>query len=133
MKRTLLLAAAAASLGVSLSAADSNPKDDITSAAKELADKANYSWHTTVKVPEDSRFRPGPTDGKTEKEGFTCLTLRFGDNTTQAVLKGEKAAATTADSDWQSLSELDGAEGPTRFLGMMLRNFKSPAAQVTQL
>ncbi len=133
MKRALLFAAATVSLGVSLIAADSDPKDDITNAAKQLADKGNYSWHTTVKVPEASPFRPGPTDGKAEKEGFTCLTLRFGDNTTQAVLKGDKAAATTADGDWQSLSELDGAEGPTRFLGMMLRNFKAPAAQATQL
>jgi hypothetical protein len=132
MKKTLLATAILASLALSLSAADSTPKDDITAAAKKLADTPNYSWKNTVVVPEDAPFRPGPTDGKLEKGGFTHLTIHWNDNPIQAVLKGDKFAAMTQDG-WQSSSELANAEGPGRFMGMMLRNFKAPAAQAIQL
>jgi hypothetical protein len=113
----------------SLVAADSSPKDDVTNAAKKLAEKPNYSWHTTVVVPEDAPFHPGPTEGKTEKGGFTRVKLSFGDNTTEFVLKGDKSAVTNPDGVWQALSELDSSEGPGRFLGGMIRNFKAPATQ----
>jgi hypothetical protein len=133
MNKTVLFGSAAILLTSSLIAADSSPKDDITGAAKKLAGAANYSWHSTVTVPEDAPFRPGPTDGKTEKDGFTQISLSFGDNTTKAVFKGDKFTATNQDGEWQSQSDLDNAEGPARFMGMMLRNFKAPAAQADQL
>ena len=132
MKRIVLCSAMALVLG-SLLAADSSPKDDVTTAAKKLADKANYSWTTTVVVPEGSRFRPGPTEGKTEKDGYTCLSLSFGDNKTQAVLKGDKAAYTGPEGEWQSAADQDNSQGPGRFLGRMVRNFKTPAAQAGDL
>ena len=120
-------------LTISLIAADSNPKDDVKSAAKKLGEKANYSWKTTVVVPESAQFRPGPTEGKTEKDGFTHVTMSFGDNTTQAVLKGDKAAVTNREGEWQSLADLDNAEGPGRFLGFFVRNIKTPAVQAADL
>jgi hypothetical protein len=132
MKRTILFSAMALLSG-SLLAADSNPKDDITTAAKKLAEKANYSWTTTVVVPEGSRFRPGPTEGKTEKDGYTCLSLSFGDNKTQAVLKGDKAAFTDREGEWQSAADQDNSQGPGRFLGRMVRSFKTPAVQASDL
>jgi len=131
--KTSIVFTAAALLSFSLGAADSSPKDDITNAAKKLADTPNYSWRTTVVVPDDSRFHPGPTEGKTEKDGFTSLNLSFGDNETKAVLKDNKGAATNPDGEWQSISEMANDEGPRRFMAMMLRNFKPPAAQVAQL
>ena len=111
----------------------SSPKDDVAGAAKSLAAKPNYSWHTTVAVPEDAPFHPGPTDGKTEKDGYTYVKLSFGDNTTEFVIKGDKAAVTNPDGAWQALSEMDSSEGPGRFVGMMIRNFKLPAAQATDI
>jgi len=63
----------------------------------------------------------------------THLTMSFGDNTTKAVLKGDQAAVTNPDGGWQSLADLDTAEGPGRFLGRMIRNFKVPAAQAAEL
>jgi hypothetical protein len=108
------------------------PKDEVAAAAKSLGDKPNYSWTTTVTVPEGSRFRPGPVEGKTEKDGFTYLTMTFGDNKTEVVTKGEKAAVTNREGEWQSVNEL-GDEGPGRFLGAMVRNFKVPAAQAAEL
>jgi hypothetical protein len=113
--------------------ADTSLKEDVTAAAKKLGEKPSYSWKTTVTVPEGAQFRPGPTEGKTEKAGATHLTMSFGDNTTQVVMQGEKTAVTTPDGGWQSLAELDNAEGPARFWGMMIRNVKAPAAQAADL
>ena len=132
MKKSMLFSPMAL-MTISLIAADSNPKDDVTSAAKKLGEKANYSWKTTVVVPESAQFRPGPTEGKTEKDGFTHVTMSFGDNTTQAVLKGDKAAVTNREGEWQSLADLDNAEGPGRFLGFFVRNIKTPAVQAADL
>ncbi len=133
MKLTCLMVAATLTASVSLLAADATPKDDVLAAAKKLGDAANYSWHATVEVPESSPFKPGPTDGKTEKGSFTELTLRFGDNTTHALTKGDKFAATNPDGDWQSAADMENAEGPARFMGGMLRNYKTPAAQAEEL
>jgi hypothetical protein len=133
MKTTAFLSSAAVLVATTLVAADSNPKDEVNNAAKKLADAANYSWRTTVAVPEDAQFKPGPTEGKTEKGGATLVTMTFGDNETKAVLKGDKAVASGPDGEWRSQEELANAEGPGRFLGMMLRNFKAPAAQAEQL
>jgi hypothetical protein len=59
--------------------------------------------------------------------------MSFGDNVTEAVLKGEKAAVTDRDGNWQLASELENAEGPERFRGRMVRNLKTPAAQIPDL
>jgi hypothetical protein len=132
MKTTALFSAITLLAG-SLIAADSSSKDDVIAASKKLGGQANYSWKTTVVVPESAQFKPGPTEGQTEKDGFTHLTLSFGDNTTKAVLKGDKAAVTNPEGGWQSLADLDNAEGPGRFLGRMIRNFKVPAVQAAEL
>src|SRR5258708_29198626 len=118
MTKIAVAGAAAVFLTAPLFAADSNPKDEIGAAAKKLAAKDNYSWRTTVVVPEDAPFKPGPTDGKAEKDGYTTISMSFGDNEIKAVLKGDKGAAASPDGGWQTLSELDNAEGPTRFLGI---------------
>jgi len=133
MKTILLAATAFVGLGITLNAAESSPKDDVLAAAKKLGGKDNYSWKTTVAVPESAPFKPGPTEGKTEKDGFTSLTLSFAENDVQAVLKGDKGAAKTSDSGWQTLAEMANEEGPMRFTAMRLQTFKAPAAQVEQL
>jgi hypothetical protein len=131
MKRNTLLGAITLLAG-SLIAADSSPKDDVTAAAKKLGDQSNYSWKQTMENAGGQGFR-GSTEGKIEKDGFTSLAMTFGDNTTLAVLKGEKGAIKTEDG-WQSLEEAAGnQQGPGRFLGRMLRTFKAPAAQADDL
>jgi hypothetical protein len=129
MKRNMLFSALTLLAG-SLLAAD--PKDEVTSAAKKLGDKDNYSWKKTVVVPEGSRFRPGPTEGKAQKEGFTYVTMKFNEATTQVLLKGEKAAVTNPEGEWQSLSEID-TEGPGRFVQGMVRNLKTPPVEASEL
>ena len=123
MKKNIVFGLASL-MAASLIAADSTPKDEVTSAARALGDKPGYSWTTTVAVPPDSRFRPGPTEGKTEKDGFTSVSMSFGDNTTEFVLQGSKSAVHTEDGGWQALSELDD-QGPGRFLGVHGAQFQS--------
>jgi hypothetical protein len=129
MLKTILLGAFVAATATSLFAAEA--KEELTKAAKALGEKPNYSWKTTVAVPEGTQFRPGPTEGKADKEGTTYLTMTFGDNMTEAVIKGDKATYTNQDGDWQ-LAE-DGGEGRGRFMGAMLRNYKAPAAQALDI
>lgn len=138
-----LISSAVALAACSLIAADSNPKDDVKAAAKKLAEKANYSWKTTVDAGGGGgggggRFRPGPTDGKTEKDGATYLTMTRGENTTVAVIKGTKGAIKTQDG-WQSLSEAAADDGggqgfsPARFVARMVQNYKTPAVEAEDL
>src|SRR3954466_13824756 len=128
MKTTLFLSATVLLAG-SLLAADS--KNDVAPAAKKLGEKANYSWRTTVVVPEGSRFRPGPTEGKTEKDGYTWLSMSFGDNSTEAIIKGEKGAA-KLEGEWRSLAEMadDGGQpGPGTFMARMLKSYRTPGVE----
>jgi len=119
-------------LTTSLLAAETTPKEEVIAAAKKLGDKANYAWKTTVVVPESAQFKPGPSEGKTEKNGITYFTTSFGDNTTQFYLKGDKGVA-NVDGAWQTREELEGDEGPGRFMSFILRNFKAPAPQAEEL
>jgi hypothetical protein len=131
MKTHLLLTLAALSTFSAL-AADS-AKDDVLNAAKQLGEQPNYSWQMTVVVPEGSQFRPGPTEGKTEKGGITYVKSTFGDNTFQTVVKGDKGAVTNQDGNWQSLSEVENEQGFGRFRAIMARNLKTPAVQAADL
>jgi hypothetical protein len=133
MKKTIVFAVVTSLLSFGLTAADSGPKDQLAKAAAKLGEAPSYSWHTTVKVPEDSQFKPGPTEGKTEKGGFTHVKMSFNNNESEMVLKGDKAALTSRDGGWELASELENAEGPGRFRAMMARNFRAPAAQVTEI
>ena len=129
MKPTFLIATSVFVAACAL-AADANPKEDISAAAKKLNDQHNYSWKSTV---EFGNFT-GSTDGKVNKDGVVALTMTFGDSTTVAFVKGDKAAIKTADQDWQSLEELAAAAGsepgPRQFLVRRLRNFKTPAEDI---
>lgn len=131
MNKSILIGAVTVMAG-SLLAADS---DAVKEAVKKLAAEKNYSWKTTVAVPEGAgRFRPGPTEGKTDKDGYTWLSMTRGDNTSLAVLKGDKGAAKMQEG-WESLTDLaaDDQPGPRMFMARMMRSFKVPAAEAGDL
>lgn len=136
MKKNLLLSLTGL-VASSLLAADAGPKDDVTSAAAALGNQKNYSWKTTVEVGGNSRFRPGPTVGKTEKDGYTTLSMSFNDNTSEAVIKGTNAAIKTPDGGWQSAAEAlqdnGGGFNPAMFIARMVQNYKTPAAEAASL
>lgn len=127
-------------LAGSLIAADSTPKDDVLAAAKALGNQASYSWKSTVANAGGGGGGggrgAGPSEGKTQKDGYTWLSMTRGGNTTEAVLKGDKSAAKTQDTGWQSAADLAKADAggggfnPNTFLVMTLQSFKTPAAQV---
>jgi hypothetical protein len=136
MKKNLLFGTMALLAG-SLMAADSSPKDDVKKAAAALGSQTNYTWQATVEVPADSPFKPGPTDGKTEKGGYTTLSFSFGDNSTEAVTKGTNGAVKT-DDGWKTLAEAlkdngDGGFNPTRFIARMVQNYRVPAVEAASL
>jgi len=129
-----LLSVTIALLAGSLIAADSSPKDEVANAARKLGGQTNYTWKTTVVVPEDAQFKPGPTDGKTEKGGFTHVKMSLFDNPMQIVLKGTNAAYTDQDGAWQSLAQAEGGgAGPGQFMGMMARNLQTPSEEAVEL
>jgi hypothetical protein len=128
-----ILSGLAALIASSLMAADSTPKELVTAAAKKLGAQTNYTWTATVVVPDDAPFKPGPTQGKAEKEGFVVLSLSIFDNQVQAVLKGKKGAATTEDGSWKTTEELEQQEGPGRFMGILLRVIKRPTDEAAEL
>jgi len=139
MKRNILLTAMMLAAG-SLLAADL--KDEVTGAAKKLADSDSYSWKQTTEGGGGGRnggggrrgggFGGGPMEGKIQKDGLIFLTITRGDNTQEVVLKGKKGAAKTEDG-WKSLEELasdDGGGGGGRgpaMMARMLQNIKAPA------
>lgn len=129
----LTLTSMMALLAGSLLAADSSPKDEVTAAAKALGEKDNYSWKATVEVPPDARFRPGPTEGKTEKDGFTYYSMSFFDNPVKIVRKGDKGVFTNQDGDWETAAEAENEEGPGRFMARFVRNLQTPAVQAAEL
>lgn len=132
MKRNIMFSLMALLAG-SLMAAESTPKEEVTSAAKKLGEKANYSWKATVAVPEGAQFRPGPMDGKTEKDGYTVVSGTYGDNAWELVRKGDKAALNTPDGGWESLAEMEKDEGAGRFRAMMVRSFRVPATEAAEI
>lgn len=136
MKRNLL-SGLMVLLVLPLLAAEANPKADVKNAAAALGNQTNYAWQATVEVPASSQFKPGPTDGKTEKGGYTMLSFSFGDNTTEAAIRGTNGAIKT-DSGWQSLAEVmkdsgDGGFNPTLFLARRVQNYKLPAVEAASL
>jgi hypothetical protein len=137
MKKNLLFGMIMLAAG-SLIAADSSPKDTVTSAAAALGGQANYSWHSTVASAGGNRRFNGPTDGKTEKDGYTWLSMVRGDSTNLAVFKGTNGAINTPDNGWQSFTEASADDGgggfnPRMFMVRMLQNFKTPDQQAATL
>ena len=117
------------------------PKDDVKAAADALGNAANYTWQTTVDMGADSPFQIGPTDGKTEKDGYTTVSMTMMDNTSTIVLKGTNAAVKSADNGWQTVAEATAGGGggggfgggPGMFAVRQAQNLKLPAVEAANL
>jgi hypothetical protein len=139
MKKRMLIGTIALLAGT-LFAADSTPKDDVAAAASKLADGGNYSWKATMDMGPNSQFTPGPTEGKTDKDGYIWISSTFNDNTAEGAKKGDKVAVKGEDG-WQSASEVSGGGGgggggggnPAAFMARRLQTLKPPAAEVQDL
>ena len=94
--KTKILVGILTTVTASLLAADS--KEEVTAAAKNLGQKENYSWKTTLDFGNFSTT----TEGKVNQEGLACLSMTAGDNTREAFLKGGKAVVKLPEEGWQS-------------------------------
>jgi hypothetical protein len=130
MKRNILVGGLVL-LASSLLAED--PKEAVTGAAKKLADTDNYSWKQTIENAGGGGFGAGTSEGKTQKGGYTLLSMTMRDNTIEAVKKGDKGAIKGQDG-WRSLAEpAEGDRGPATFMARRIQNFKAPAVQAEEL
>ena len=118
-------------LAFTVVSAHADPKDDIKTALQTLADSPSYSWTSTTQ----GGFGRGPQDGKTEKDGYTSLTMQMRDSSFDVVIKGDKAAVKT-DSGWKTAAEIlaepvdtGGPPPPEWRAAMFAQNFKTPVAQ----
>jgi len=132
MKKNILFGAMLLMAG-SLLAADSSPKDDVTAAAKKLGD-SSYSWKVTRDLGPNSRFQPGPVEGKADKD-TTWLSTSFQDNTSIGIAKGKKVVVKT-DDGWKTAEELGDGNGGfdmNAFMARRMQNLKAPSAEVVDL
>lgn len=128
----LLCAAVIIGAGFAAQAAEST-EDQLINAVKALESRGNYSWDTKVEVPEGTRFRPGPSSGKLNKDGVIQVSTARGNTTTDIVIRGEKAALTNSDGKWESLAEAEKVQGFGRFTGNMVRGITRPADEALQM
>ena len=127
--KSLVWISLTALLAVSVSAADTDAKTTVKTAAKALADKDNYSWSLTSKSETGDQGQRMSTVGKTEKSGLTQLTVTFGDREVEVALKAGKVAV-KQDSDWKTPDEMD--ERPAAMV-RRYQTYKLPAAEVETL
>jgi hypothetical protein len=116
-------------LVLSLCAASADPKTEVTDAIKKLAQQSGYSWTSTPKTEgSESARRQGPTDGKTEKDGYSLLKVEVGDVTAEIAFKGEKMVV-NYNGDWISTAEL----GENNRNVQRLKAMKRPADEAETL
>lgn len=110
-----------------LAAGGSVPSSKIASAAKQLGEKANYSWTTTSQEADGSPGRLGTIEGKTEKGGVIQLNFTPGGIPVEVFLQGQKGAA-RAFEGWQTLDEIAQTSGTAAAVVRYLRSYQPPAA-----
>jgi hypothetical protein len=81
------------------------PTDDVAAAARKLADAPNYSWTVTTEFA-NSQFPALPSEGVTEKDGYTVVTTTFNGNSRQRVRKGDQSVIQNRDGEWMTMEEL---------------------------
>jgi hypothetical protein len=134
-KRTVMSTALLVALTALSAFAD--PKDDLQAAVKKVADSPSYSWSTTANTGFGG---PQTTTGKTEKDGYSMVSLPGANGNTEAYLKG-KAAVVKTDAGWQTVDEAitamtaGGGRGRGRggFALFQLQDFQPPATAALDL
>ena len=131
MKNTLLIACIGI-ISTGLFAAESNPKEKLAEASRQLGEKPNYSWSATTKEADGSPGRLGPIDGKTEKDNLTFLSLTPGGIPVEVYMKGDKGVARALEG-WQTFDEIAQTSGTAAAIVRFLKSYKTPAAQSAEL
>jgi hypothetical protein len=95
--------------------AQPTPRKTSRPPSKKLARPDGYSLATTSKAAFNSK-----TEGKTQKDGLTQLSMTLRDQHGRDRDQGDKAAVTTEDAGNSAAEAADG-EAPSGFLGRMAR------------
>src|SRR5258706_14477361 len=111
---------------LTLTAFAADPKDELKAAAKKLAQQPNYSWSLRSKSQNGAGGPGADSDGKTEKDGYTLLSLSFGNTDIDVAMKGEKTVIKRED-EWKNTDELEGNSAAT---ARRLKALKLPAQEV---
>ena len=116
--------------------------DEVKAAISKLAAAGNYSWTTSTVVPEGSRWRPGPSNGKTNADGYSWLSTTMGERTNESFIKGGKYVS-KGEAGWQTAEERraarenagggEGRGGRGGAGGRGLENFKTPVQQAEEI
>jgi hypothetical protein len=80
------------------------PADDLTAAAKKLADASSYAWTRTTEQP-NSQFQAGPVEGVAEKGGITKTTSSFNGNEFVSYRKGDEMVSKNQEGVWMNNEE----------------------------
>lgn len=105
----------------------------LTRAIERLAQQKSYRWTTESAVPKEVRFRPGPVTGVTVRGGVTHVTRSFGPRSMQVVIEDNKAAVTSRDGRWETVSLSDQGYGSGGFAASMARDTQTPVAEANEL
>jgi len=119
-------------LAHTLSAAEASPQDKLKSATKQLGDKPNYSWTTTIKEGDGSPGRLGPIDGKADKSGLTYLSFEIGGVPVEVYMNGQKGTAKALEG-WQTFDEIAQTSGVAAAVVRFLRSYKAPGVESAAL
>lgn len=125
-KRTVVSLSFIAITALAFSAGAADPKETVSGAVKALKEKGNYSWSSTSEMA-NSQFPATTTKGKTEKNGFTLITMEGQNGEMQAVKKGTNGVVKSEDG-WKTAEESrQGGQGPGRGFGSRLLTTPVPA------
>ncbi len=115
---------------LSLPAIGADPKSDVASAVKSLAQQSGYAWTYTPKTEgsESAKRQQAPLSGKTERDGYTLIHGEMGDVSVDIGLKGEKMVVNYS-GDWLSAAEI----GENNRTVQRLRALKRPTDEAEQL
>lgn len=135
MIRTVLCSTLALLAGSAVMAY-ADAKEDATNAAQKLSDASNYSWKTESENAGGGGPGGGSVEGKTEKDGYTALTMNFGNNSREIIRKGDKVVIHT-DNGWETPEEIAQAQGDQnqggRRRGARGGNVTLPAAEAQRI
>jgi hypothetical protein len=125
-KRTIVSLSCIAITALAFSAGAADPKETVSGAVKALKEKGNYTWSSTSEMA-NSQFPATTTKGRTEKNGFTLITMETQNGEMQAVKKGTNGVVKSEDG-WKTAEEArQGGQGPGRGFGSRLLTTPVPA------
>jgi len=129
MKKFILIGLVGLLAGVlSAGEAKSSSKEKITAAAKQLGDKDNYSWTTSMKEADGTAGKLGTIDGKAEKGGVTFLGFAIGGLPVEVCMKGDKGTAKALEG-WQTFEEIAQTGGTASAVVRFLRSYQTPVTE----